>query len=201
MPSGSAVDRRDALKRLVLYGLGAAAVPSWVERLSALAVDHAGHARAAGGRSSTAWTPAALDSHQNETVVLLSESIIPETDTPGAKAAKVNEFIDAVVADAAPSERETFLSGLIWLDTRSRDLFGAEFIGCQPEQQGALLTILASPVNTSAADQPGVEFFQAIKAMTITGYYTSEVGMKTELGEDGSLFFTEYAGCTHSEHK
>jgi hypothetical protein len=45
-----------------------------------------------------------------------------------------------------------------------------------------------------------VEFFQAVKSLTITGYYTSEVGMRNELGDDGQLFFTEFKGCTHPEH-
>ena len=49
-------------------------------------------------------------------------------------------------------------------------------------------------------DQIGVEFFQSIKSMTITGYYTSEIGMRQELGDDGQLFFAEFKGCTHPEH-
>jgi hypothetical protein len=36
--------------------------------------------------------------------------------------------------------------------------------------------------------------------MTITGYYTSEIGMRQELGDDGQLFFAEFKGCTHPEH-
>jgi hypothetical protein len=37
--------------------------------------------------------------------------------------------------------------------------------------------------------------------MTITGYYTSETGLRQELGEDRNLFFASYPGCTHPEHK
>lgn len=51
-----------------------------------------------------------------------------------------------------------------------------------------------------AEDQIGVEFFQAIEGLTITGYYTSEVRMKQGLKEDGQLFFAELLGCTHPEH-
>jgi hypothetical protein len=47
----------------------------------------------------------------------------------------------------------------------------------------------------------GIDFFKAIKGLTITGYYTSEIGMKQELGDDGQLFFLEYPGCTHPQHK
>ena len=60
---------------------------------------------------------------------------------------------------------------------------------------------MASPRNKAFEDQVGTEFFKAIKALTITGYYTSEIGMKQELGDDGQLFFLEYPGCTHPQHK
>lgn len=194
------LDRREALRRLALGGIGGAAVPVWVERLAAAAVDHA-HGRTIAAQNGVAWTPAALDTHQNETIVALSDLIIPETDTPGARAARVNEFVDAVMADAAPAERDLFLGGLAWLDEKSRHLFASDFVGSTPEQQTALLTVLASPINTAAADRPGIEFFQAIKSLTITGYYTSEAAMPGELGDDGSLFFAGYAGCTHPEHQ
>ena len=127
--------------------------------------------------------------------------IIPQTDTPGAKAAKVNEFIDLVLDDANEAERKQFLNGLAWVDGRSQELFGSDFVSAAPDQQTALLTIVASPKNKAFEDQVGTEFFKAIKALTITGYYTSEIGMKQELGDDGQLFFLEYPGCTHPQHK
>jgi hypothetical protein len=112
----------------------------------------------------------------------------------------VNRFIDAVLDDADPRDRTQFLRGLEWVDERSRELFGADFLTCTRDQQTALLTIVSSDKNRSLADQIGVEFFQSIKSMTITGYYTSEVGMKQELGDDGQLFFAEFKGCAHPEH-
>ena len=45
-----------------------------------------------------------LTAHQNDAVIVLTELIVPETDTPGAKATLVNRFIDGVLADA-PSRR------------------------------------------------------------------------------------------------
>ena len=57
---------------------------------------------------------------QNKTVTTLAEIIIPQTDTAGATKAKVNEFIDAVLADAKPKTTQKFLDGLAWIDTRSQ---------------------------------------------------------------------------------
>jgi len=63
----------------------------------------------------------ALDAHQNATVVTISELIIPQTDTPGAKAARVNEFIDLIVAEWYDQEQKsTFLTGLADVDRRSQ---------------------------------------------------------------------------------
>ena len=114
---------------------------------------------------------------QNELVITLAELIIPETETPGAKAAKVNEYIDAVLADAEPELREKFLQGLAWMDAQSEERFRSPFVSAPPPQQIELLTGLSTATAPSPADAPGVEFFQAIKGMTITGYYTSELGL------------------------
>jgi hypothetical protein len=197
------LDRRQALRTLAFGGIGAVAAPAWAETLAEIARDHADHAHTAVAAAAEAapWAPKVFNAHQNETVVLLSEMIIPQTDTPGAKAAKVNEFIDLVLDDANETERKQFLNGLSWMNGRSQELFGTDFVSAAPEQQTALLTIVASPKNKAFEDQVGIDFFKAIKALTITGYYTSEIGMKQELGDDGQLFFLEYPGCTHPQHK
>jgi hypothetical protein len=191
------VNRREALRRLTASGLGAAAAPLWIERLGALALAHAGHSAPA---DATPWTPRVLDAHQDATVTVLSELIIPETDTPGAKAALVNRFVDGVLAAADAGERTAFLNGLAWLDARSRERFGSDFAAAAPDQQTALLTILSSPENRTLDDQPGVELFRAAKALTVTGYYMSEIGLKQELGDDGVMFLARFEGCTHPEH-
>ena len=197
------LDRRQALRTLAFGGIGAVAAPAWAEALAGIAHSHADHAHTTVAAAAEAgpWVPKAFDAHQNETVVVLSELIIPQTDTPGAKAAKVNEFVDLVLSDASESDRKQFLKGLAWMDARAQQLFGTDFVSASPEQQTALLTILASAKNKAFEDQVGIDFFNAIKGLTITGYYTSEIGMKQELGDDGQLFFLEYPGCTHPQHK
>jgi len=198
------LDRRQALRALAFGGVGALAAPAWAEKLAELARDHAeAHMQGlpAAAAEAAVWKPKVFDPHQNDTVVTLSELIIPQTETPGARAARVNELIDLVLSDAEERDRKEFLKGLAWMDARSQELFGTDFLSAAPEQQTALLTILASPRNKAFEDQVGIDFFKAIKALTITGYYTSEIGMKQELGDDGQLFFLEDPGCTHPEHK
>jgi Gluconate 2-dehydrogenase subunit 3 len=200
--STQAVNRRDALRRLAIGGVGAATLPLWVESLSAFAAEHAHtQPRKAKDAVKAAWKPAVFTAHQNATVIELSELIIPQTDTPGAKAAHVNEFIDSVLARAKADEREKFLAGLAWIDERTTRDHQKKFIDCTPEQQTALLTAISMPAATTGADAQGAAFFTAIKSMTIVGYYTSEVGVRQELGDDGTLFFAEFKGCTHPEHQ
>ena len=195
------VNRREMLRKMMAGGLGAAAAP-WVTNLAEAAEAHAAHMHAATASAPPAadWMPKAMNAHQNDMVTQLTELIIPQTDTPGAKAALVNRFVDSVIDDADPRDKKEFFRGLTWVDERSRDLFGADFLAASAEQQNALLTIMSSGKNKSLMDQIGVDFFQSIKSMTITGYYTSEIGLRQELGDDGQLFFTEFKGCTHPEH-
>jgi hypothetical protein len=195
------VNRREMLRRMMTGGVGAAVAP-WVTGLAEAAERHAAHLHATAPATPAAadWVPKAMNLHQNQMVIELSELIIPQTDTPGARAALVNRFIDNVLEDADLRDRKEFFRGLQWVDERSRDLFGSDFVGIAPEQQTALLTLMSSGKNTSLMDQIGVEFFQSIKSMTITGYYTSEVGLRQELGDDGQVFFAEFKGCTHPEH-
>jgi hypothetical protein len=195
------VNRREMLRRMMAGGVGATVAP-WVAGLAQAAEERAAHMHATAQATPAAadWTPKVLSAHQNQVVVELTELIIPQTDTPGAKAALVNRFIDNFLEDADPRDRKEFFRGLQWVDERSRDLFGADFLATSPEQQNALLTIMSSGKNKSLMDQIGVDFFQSIKSMTITGYYTSEIGLRQELGDDGQLFFSEFKGCTHPEH-
>jgi hypothetical protein len=195
-----AVTRRDLLRKIAAGGAAAVSAPLWVEALVTAAEQHAAHYQAGVGRAA-AWTPKVLSAAQNEAVVALAELIIPQTATAGATKANVNQFIDGVLADASAADRQKLLDGLAWLDARSQRDAGAPFVKATPAQQTALLTALSADRSPSPEDQPGVDLFTAIKSLTITGYYTSEVGMREEMGDDGNMFFLEFKGCTHPEHK
>ena len=197
------LNRRDALRTIAAAGAGAVTAPLWVEALSALAREQAPHVHAANAVAAATgpWSPKLLTPHQNDTVTVLCELIIPETDTPGARIAQVNRFIDTVLQEAPSPDKDAFLKGLAWMDTRSTALFGKDVLSATPEQQTALLTQLSSDGRVSAEDKPGADFFRALKSMTITGYYTTQIGLQQELGDDGKLVLAEFKGCTHPEHQ
>lgn len=189
--------RRQALKTIAASTVGATATSAWVDSLIAHAQTHHPPPRA----KSEPWKPRVLTAWQDRAVGLLAERIIPETDTPGALGAGVNRFIDSTLADAASADRETFLRGLSWIDARSKALFGADIVEASAEQHTRLLTRLSADDNPDVEAAIGREFFQALKAMTITGYYTSETGLRQELGDDGQMFQLEFSGCDHPEHR
>jgi gluconate 2-dehydrogenase gamma chain len=197
------ISRRSALRGLAA-GTGAATA-LWLDRLTLLAQDPAMHTHVAAAATAQAaaapFTPKALSPAQLETVATLAELIIPTTDTPGAKTALVDRFIDNVMANALPADKERFLTGLAWMDTRSSALYGKPFTGATPAQQTELLTKLAAASGHAADDAPGVPFFNAMKQMTISGYYSTKIGLEQELGDNGQLFTAVFEGCTHKEHQ
>jgi hypothetical protein len=193
--------RRDALRKIAAGSAGAAASVFWVEALVSAAEQHAAHYHAPAAAAAGPWAPKVLSKAQNETVVALAEIIIPKTETPGATDARVNEFIDAVLADAPAEHRTQFLDGLAWLDTHTTEAHGAAFTVLTRDQQVAVLTALSKLSPEVSPVPPGAEFFAAIKSLTVTGYYTSEIGMRDEIGDDGLMFFAEFKGCEHPEHQ
>jgi hypothetical protein len=150
-----------------------------------------------------------LNPHQNATVTTISELIIPQTNTPGAKAARVNEFIDLIVTDwYDEEEKATFLSGLADVDSRTRDLFGKDFVDCAEKQQVEVLQALDDEVAAARAElevrrrrsrPPEKNFFFMIKQLTLVGYYTSQIGFEQEL--HGEIIPSRHAGCVPLEEE
>ena len=140
-----------------------------------------------------------LDAHANDTVVAMIDQIIPATDTPGAKGARVNEFIDVILTEwANEDERRNFLNGLAGVDQQSNALFSKDFTAASPEQQMTLLRSLdetAAVARARVADKQRTpfwepegrdrqmqdDFFTVFRRMTLHGYYTSEIGFTQEL--------------------
>ncbi|HEX6309804.1 MAG TPA: gluconate 2-dehydrogenase subunit 3 family protein [Longimicrobiales bacterium] len=125
-----------------------------------------------------------LDEHQLEMVAAITESIIPATDTPGAREARVAEFIDLMLADWYDEpDRRRLLDGLVQIDARSRAAHGAPFVQLSEAQQMALLDGLDAEVQAlrDADLETDGHFFQQLKWLTVHGYYTSDVGVHQEL--------------------
>jgi len=164
------IDRREALRRAALMLGGVISAP-------VIAGVLAGCGRRRSG---------ALSSEQLELVATIADHILPETDTPGARAVGVHEFIDAMLAEGYAGEgRARFFAGLADVDARARVAGGGRpFLECAREQQRAVLEDLDHETFAQPAPRPGsaeVPFFRTFKELTLVGYYTSEIGATREL--------------------
>jgi Gluconate 2-dehydrogenase subunit 3 len=138
-------------------------------------------------------TPSALrtlDAHQEAIVRTMTELILPRTDTAGAADVGTTEFIDLMLTEwYEQPERMLFAKGLADVDTRSRSLFGKEFIHCSAIQQADILTALGEhmveqgaqplPVESNSASE--TNFYAMLRRLTLSAYYTSEKGATEEL--------------------
>jgi hypothetical protein len=141
-----------------------------------------------------AWRPEVLTDVQARTIDVLSELILPRTDTPGASDAKVNRYIDRMLKDGmTAADRRELLSGLDWIEARA----GGSFLALPEEKQIALLTAMSRGEDGEA----GLTLFRRIKDLTLRGYYTSREGLLGELEYKGNGVYTAYPGCTHTEHQ
>jgi glucoside 3-dehydrogenase (cytochrome c) hitch-hiker subunit len=180
------MQRREALRLLMAGGM----LPAVPKDLLAFL---------AGAHPEAGYTLRTLNPHQDATAVAMMDLIIPATDTPGAKGAKVNEFIDVILTEwAMEDERKDFLDGLAGMDKKSTELFGKDFVDASAEQQVTLLRAMDEAVatkgprrmrhnNTIPSDrdrQMKGEFFSVFKNITVHGYYTSEIGFSKELRQE-----------------
>jgi hypothetical protein len=178
------MQRRDVLKMLA----AGAAVPVFSSPLL-------GFFRAAQAQVGEGYKLRSLNAHQNDTVLAMIDRIIPATDTPGAKDARVNEFIDVILTEwATGAERASFLNGLADVDKESDELYGKDFVSATAEQQVVLLRAMdevamsektAAPRHGNTVPELDAQlrgnFFRVFKGITLHGYYTSEIGFTQEL--------------------
>ncbi|HXJ05162.1 MAG TPA: gluconate 2-dehydrogenase subunit 3 family protein [Candidatus Acidoferrum sp.] len=205
--------RREMLRASVLAGAAAALRPALADAQSgaqnAAQVSELTPAQrgvdASNEFAAPGWKPLFLDEHQNETLIVLSDLIIPATDTPGAKEALVNRYIDLVLAAETPEVQRAFLNSLGYLDGESMRRFKSAFRYLSREDQDDLLHGLAYPRvgggwagDRGAVPDPGHGHFEVLKGRIMTAYYSSQIGEK-ELGWDGAFAHGPYQGCEHPE--
>ncbi len=185
------ISRREAIRHVTVLLGGVALVDG--ERVLAAMADAASAdaaqetAVAQGIGTFTAADVAFLDE--------IAETILPETNTPGAKAARTGAFMALMVTDAyAPRNQQIFRDGMRQMDEACQREHGASFIQARPEQRLALLQRLdaerqaeldaldavqrsRAPAPPQPDDAP-VHYFRLMKELALVGYFTSEIGYR-----------------------
>ena len=175
------IDRREAIRRVSAL-LGGIALVSETALLDACGGD-----RTASRAAAASFTPtdvAFLDE--------VADTILPETSTPGAKAAQCGAFMALMVADTYQDrDQQVFKNGLQQLDTACRQMHKTGFVAATPAQRLTLLEQIdkeqkaymddreakqaAATDGTPAPDTPP-HYFRMMKELTLLGYFTSEIG-------------------------
>jgi hypothetical protein len=167
------IDRREAIRRVSAL-LGGVALVGGSALLTACEKEQARAAAArAGVGSFTAPDVGFLDE--------VAETILPETKTPGAKAAQVGAFMALMVTDTYDErEQRVFRDGMGTLDEACRKLHAASFMEATPPQRLAVLEQLDREQKAymdarKGADAPA-HYFRMMKELALLGYFTSEIG-------------------------
>ncbi len=173
----SELSRRELLRGAAL-GVLAGALP--VE-----AAQHV-HTMAAEDKVATGiYKPKAFNDHEYLTLQKLADYIIPGAMQAGAPA-----FID-LLSSQNPELAAIYTGGLSWLDRRMEARYSASFIAAKPDQQTAMLDLIAYVKNESPELGPGIRFFDWARKMVVDAYYTSPVGIK-DLGYMGNTAVAKF---------
>ena len=186
----STLTRRDVIQRVTAMLGGAALVGG--DSLAAFTFDEAARTAAMtqGVGAFTAAEIALLDE--------IAETILPETSTPGAKAARTGAFMALMVTDTYTDRAQgVFRDGMRRLDEACQRANGVNFMGATPAQRLALAQALdreqkavmdarlapktnRAPIATVSNDEPA-HYFRMMKELTLLGFFTSEPGMTKAL--------------------
>jgi hypothetical protein len=124
--------------------------------------------------------------HEMATITLLSDIIIPKDAVSGsATDAKVPEFIEFIVKDM-PDHQVPMRGGLKWLDLHSYKKHAKAFTECTSKEQIGIVDEIAYPQKAAPELAQGVSFFNKIRDLVTTGFYTAEIGVK-DLGYMGNV--------------
>jgi len=110
----------------------------------------------------------------------IAETILPTTSTPGAKAAKVGQFMTVMVNDCYEAkDQKTFREGMDKINELSKKEYSNNFMKLTPEQRHQLLVKLdaeAKEHQKNKKPEESAHYFRLMKELTLLGYFTSEIG-------------------------
>ena len=183
------MERRDSLKLLLVGAIGGATVAG----SSSCKSDLEGSKKPLDGvdlNLSYGRTPAEkkldqkvdeeifLNEHELSTIAVLCDIILPATSTAGsATEAEVPDFIEFIVKDM-PNHQLPMRGGLMWLDIQSNSRYDKQFVDLTNQEQIAIVDDIAypDPDNKKPDMAPGIKFFDQMRNLTLTGYYTTRMG-------------------------
>ena len=216
-PAERGINRRQVVQRL-LGGAGAGLVAPAVALAEAHPVrkhlmSESTLAAADAKAGAADWSPEFLDPHQNDTLIVLAERIVP-----GSTQAQSNRFIDLLLSVDTQENQKKFLASMGAFEAEAISTYQHPYKDLTEEQQNAILT-KASTEKSGIPEGAGGGFswfavpskdsgeppkltlrdhFENLKQWVSGAYFSSEVGMK-ELGWTGQVMWDSFPGCEHPE--
>jgi hypothetical protein len=164
------MERRTALKQLMLITSGAILLPACVKNIKQVSID---------------LKNLKLSSDQEALLAEITETIIPGTETPGAKDLGLHQFVLQMVDDCfEPEQQQTFLSGLSLFEESTEQKFGDSFASLEKGQRENMLReldLIKTGDNEAEKEKPLNTFYAITKELTVRGYMTSEYVMTNQL--------------------
>lgn len=157
------MQRRTALKNLLIIAGGTVLIPSCVQedRKASIPLDHLN-----------------LSADQEALMAEIAETIIPKTDTPGAKELGVHQFVLVMVDDCyEKDDQANFMKGLKAMNDVSKKEYNNSFVKCTPQQRQELLT----RIDKQEIKGDVLGFFPLMKELTVQGYMKSQYVMSNLL--------------------
>lgn len=192
------MDRRDTLRTLLIGGVAGANLTSFIgckpgEKPAETPATGTGENGLYGRTPEEAARDARLreeiylNEHELSTIAVLCDIILPSQGEAGsATDAGVPDFIEFIVKDM-PNHQLPMRGGLMWLDGESNKRYNKEFISLTKEEQISIVEDIAYPDKdgSKAIFSQGINFFDRMRGLTLTGYYTSKMGLD-DLGYVGN---------------
>ncbi len=185
------MDRRKYLKSMTIGALGAGAIinqscePKPVEEVDLKPASNFDRQPVEKALEEKLNAETFFDPHEMATIAILADIIIPRDDKSGsATDAKVPDFIEFIVKDI-PSHQLPMRGGLKWLDIQSMKRHNLAFINLSEKQRIEIIDEIAFPEKAKPEMQQGVAFFNKMRDLTATGFFTSKIGIE-DLGYKGN---------------
>jgi len=167
--------RREALKKTLLAMGYSISVPSLISIFESC------------NNNSQTWQPDFFSTDQATVIGELAETILPKTQTPGAKDLNLDRFIDQIIKRVLSNDdQQLFLKGMDAFEAETKEMNGKSFIDSSPEQRTKLLTKLEQETQktipsiwgfSTQEHTPPLSFYRKMKELTLLGYFTSkEIG-------------------------
>jgi hypothetical protein len=194
MLDAAGVSRRDAMKMLGIVPL--AGVLEW----SGADVERAARFVSGLGEEPTQqFAPKFFNAAEYRTVRVLVDYIIPrDTRSGSATDAKVPEFMDFMYSDPQQNVSEqtktAVRNGLAWLDAESTKRFSKTFAAATDAERRQILDDIAWPAKARPEMADGVTFFNRMRDMTASGFFSSAMGWK-DLQYQGNVAVADWKGC------